>query len=417
MRLFRASLVILAVSAGVPAVAQDADPSTQQALRIFLDCQRGCDLDYLRREITFVNYVVDRRDAQVHVLGTAERSGGGIRYTFDFIGLEEFEGNDIRHLYSASRTDTRDETRAGIAQVLRVGFVHYAIDTPLARQIAIVPVDGGAEQEPIMAQPEDDPWNFWVFRVSTQSKASGEASRTQRFVEGEFSANRTTEQWKIRISTDHEYSDRTDELSFGQFKSVMKENDVDGQVVKSLGEHWGASVSGEMNTSTFLNLDLGLEAFAGVEFNVFPYSESSRRILTFAYEAGVASFNYSELTIFDKVEETVPVHTVTSTLGVNQPWGDSSIQLEYDALLNDPSRYSLSVEGELSFRVVRGLDFFVSASTELVRNQLYLPQAGLSDEEILLQLQDLATDSRYSVSFGLSYTFGSIFNNVVNPRF
>ncbi len=150
---------------------------------------------------------------------------------------------------------------------------------------------------------------------------------------------------------------------------------------------------------------------------MFPYSESSRRILTFAYEAGVASFNYSELTIFDKVEETVPVHTVTSTLGVNQPWGDSSIQLEYDALLNDPSRYSLSVEGELSFRVVRGLDFFVSASTELVRNQLYLPQAGLSDEEILLQLQDLATDSRYSVSFGLSYTFGSIFNNVVNPRF
>ncbi len=235
MRLFRASLVIFTVSAGVPAVAQDADPSTQQALRIFLDCQRGCDLDYLRREITFVNYVVDRRDAQVHVLGTAERSGAGIRYTFDFIGLEEFEGNDIRHLYSASRTDTRDETRAGIAQVLRVGFVHYAIDTPLARQIAIVPVDGGAEQEPIMAQPEDDPWNFWVFRVSTQSKASGEASRTQRFVEGEFSANRTTEQWKIRISTDHEYSDRTDELSFGQFKSVMKENDVDGQVVKSLG--------------------------------------------------------------------------------------------------------------------------------------------------------------------------------------
>ena len=50
-------------------------------------------------------------------------------------------------------------------------------------------------------------------------------------------------------------------------------------------------------------------------------------------------------------------------------------------------------------------------------DQLFLPKVGLSDEEILLQLQDLATDSRYSFSFGLSYTFGSIFNNVVNPRF
>ena len=166
-----------------------------------------------------------------------------------------------------------------------------------------------------------------------------------------------------------------------------------------------------------MNLDLGLEAMAGVEFNAFPYSESSRRILTFAYEAGVASFDYSELTIFDTIAETLPVHNVTSTFGVNQPWGDSSIQLEYTALLNDLSRYSLSVEGELSFRVVRGLDFFVSGSAELVRNQLFLPKVGLSDEEILLQLQDLATDSRYSFSFGLSYTFGSIFNNVVNPRF
>ena len=222
-----------------------------------------------------------------------------------------------------------------------------------------------------MVQPEDDPWNFWVFRLSANAKASGEASRSQRFVEGEFSANRTTDQWKIRLSTDNEYSDRTDELSSGEFKSVMRENDVEGQVVKSLGEHWGASVSGEVNSSTFVNLDLGLEAMAGVEFNAFPYSESSRRILTFAYEAGVASFDYSELTIFDTIAETLPVHNVTSTFGVNQPWGDSSIQLEYTALLNNLRRYSLSVEGELSFRVVRGLaetlDFFVSGSSRFLR--------------------------------------------------
>ena len=426
MHRLRAGLLVTAIAAtaALPgasgtAFAQDTDTSEheQQALRVFLDCEHFCDLDYLRREITFVNYVVDRRDAQLHVLVTAERSGSGARYTFDFIGLEAFEDNDVRHVYSASNTNTGDETRAGIAQVLRVGLLHYVIETPLAQQIAITPFTGGTEQSPIMVQPEDDPWNFWVFRLSANTKASGEASRTQRFVEGEFSANRTTEQWKIRLSTDNEYSDRTDELSSGEFKSVMRENDVEGQVVKSLGEHWGASVSGEVNSSTFVNLDLGLEAMAGVELNVFPYSESSRRILTFAYEAGVASFDYSELTIFDTIAETLPVHNVTSTFGVNQPWGDSSIQLEYTALLNDLSRYGLSVEGELSFRVVRGLDFFVSGSTELVRNQLFLPQVGLSDEEILLQLQDLATDSRYSFSFGLSYTFGSIFNNVVNPRF
>ena len=34
-----------------------------------------------------------------------------------------------------------------------------------------------------------------------------------------------------------------------------------------------------------------------------------------------------------------------------------------------------------------------------------------------LERQALATDSRHSFSFGFNYTFGSIFNNVVNPRF
>jgi len=47
------------------------------ALRVFLDCDRGCDFDYLRQEITFVNYVRDRRDAQVHVLITRERTAAG----------------------------------------------------------------------------------------------------------------------------------------------------------------------------------------------------------------------------------------------------------------------------------------------------------------------------------------------------
>ena len=103
--------------------AQDAARGAA-ALRVFLDCNR-CDFDFLRREITFVNYVRDRYDAQVHVLVTTENSGGGRLYTLDFIGLEEFADRGVSYTYSESRTDTDDETREGLAQVLRVGFLHY----------------------------------------------------------------------------------------------------------------------------------------------------------------------------------------------------------------------------------------------------------------------------------------------------
>ena len=41
----------------------------------------------------------------------------------------------------------------------------------------------------------------------------------------------------------------------------------------------------------------------------------------------------------------------------------------------------------------------------------------MTDEEILLRQRELATSFQYFVSLGVSYTFGSIFSNVVNPRF
>jgi hypothetical protein len=42
---------------------------------------------------------------------------------------------------------------------------------------------------------------------------------------------------------------------------------------------------------------------------------------------------------------------------------------------------------------------------------------GASYEDILLMRKQLATSFEYYFYVGLSYTFGSIYSNVVNPRF
>jgi len=44
--------------------------SVDRLVRVYLDCD-GCDESYLRRNLTFVTYVRDRRQADVHLLGTA----------------------------------------------------------------------------------------------------------------------------------------------------------------------------------------------------------------------------------------------------------------------------------------------------------------------------------------------------------
>jgi hypothetical protein len=52
-----------------------------------------------------------------------------------------------------------------------------------------------------------------------------------------------------------------------------------------------------------------------------------------------------------------------------------------------------------------------------IRDQLYVPKGGGDQIDVLLRRRALLTGYEYFGHFGVSYTFGSIFNNVVNPRF
>lgn len=71
----------------------------------------------------------------------------------------------------------------------------------------------------------------------------------------------------------------------------------------------------------------------------------------------------------------------------------------------------------MNLRVFRGLELNVFGQAARIKDQLYLSKEGLSPEEILVRRRQLGTDFQYFASVGLSYRFGSIFNNVVNPRF
>ena len=134
-------LAVLLVIGMRPAQAQESG-----ALRVFLDCQNmRCDFDHLRREIGFVNWVRDRQGADVHVLGTSQRTGsGGREYTLTFIGLGPFEGGADTLQFTTSRTDTDAEVRDALTRTLSLGLVAYAAATPLASHLSVgfTPSDG-----------------------------------------------------------------------------------------------------------------------------------------------------------------------------------------------------------------------------------------------------------------------------------
>jgi hypothetical protein len=79
-----------------------------EALRVFLDCNAFCDTDHLRREITYVNWMRDRQDADIHLLITSQGTGGGgEEYTIKYLGLQAFQGSDDELSFTTQQAETR----------------------------------------------------------------------------------------------------------------------------------------------------------------------------------------------------------------------------------------------------------------------------------------------------------------------
>ena len=435
---------------GTPSKSPDAS-----ALKVFLDCKdhTPCFSDYVRTEIAYVDYVNVREAADVHVLVTSLGTGaGGREFTLKFVGLGTFSGVDDEVLYVTLPTDTEELARRGFVRTLKLGLVRYALHTGLGSQLVVTHKPADANQKAASASRSGkDPWNYWVFRARANASGEIESSSESRQYNGSFSASRVTDAWKMSLSTYQDYRDNVYTYSDGStYTSVRRGYDATAQVVKSLTNHWSAGgksfVSGTtyenkdrvlnasaqivksltnhwsagtkayVAQSTYENKDRVLNASAAIEYNVFPYSESTRRQLTFQYVLGVTGYNYIEETVYGKMSETVGVHIFRTSFDVRQTWGSLSADLDFSQYLPDRSlsRKSLQIEGDV--RLFKGFALNFNARTAAIHDQIYLPAGEATDEEVLARQRQLATSFRHSFRIGISYTFGSIFSNVVNTR-
>lgn len=412
-------VVILLLTFSAPPAAAQLPPADHGPLRVFIDCQvEGCDFDFFRTEMPFVDYVRDRKDAALHVLVTNQSTGGGgLAYTVNFIGLRELAAMSDTLSYLSPNSATQDDRRRGLVSTIKLGLVRYVARAGGGARLRISD-QGVAPAAPGTAAATRDPWNLWVFRVSANGNFNGEESFHSTSLRGSTSANRTTEAFKIRVTVNSNYRENKFKFSDGsRFASYSHSYGASELAVKSLGPHWSAGQRASMNSSTFLNQKLTFRAAPAVEYNVFPYSESTRRQLTAQYAVGLNAFHYEDTTIFNKISEVRPDQTLTLSLGLKQPWGSVNASLEGASYLDDFSKNRAELFNSLELRLFKGfsVNMFVSASR--VRDQLFLAKGESSDEDILVRQRQLATSYSYFAGIGLSYTFGSVLNNVVNPRF
>jgi hypothetical protein len=415
-----------AMAAQVPA---DTGAAVQDsAVRVFFDCPNyapGCDFDFVRTEITWVNWVRNREDADVHALITTQETGGGGReYTLALLGLHRFAGKGDTLRYYATGTSTQDEDRHGLVHALQLGLASYAAGTPLARHLSIT-YEAPATTQAAIAR---DPWNAWVFTIRASTNLNGQKQIRSTFVNASLSANRTTEKWKLDFSANESYSEDVfkdvpvfdttgTQTGSVDIHSFSRQYGADVLVVKSLGPHWSAGLRGSTSHSTFGNIDLSVSGGPAVEYDLFPYVESTRRQLTVQYSITPVYSDYTDTTIYSKTTETFVRQSLAAALSVTQPWGSANASLTGSHLVTDFGQNRVILFGGVNLRLVKGLSLNLFGDVERIHDQRALPAAGATPSEILLRRRELLTSYSYFAYISLSYRFGSTLNNVVNPRF
>ena len=378
---------------------------------VFIDLE-GADHEFIQKAINFVDHTEEASIAQINVRVTSRAmETGDTEYTVSFIGQGDYEGDNDELKFSAPKDKPENERQMELADLIKMGLMRYVGKTPVSDRVSISFMD---KVEPTAVE---DKWNFWVFNLSADTFLNGEESYKSGMLSGSISANRVTPELKIRMSLSAFFDESEFKFDDEVIKSESDSLNINGLFVKSISEHWSVGGFFSTSSSTYSNIKLRLNPAPAIEYNVFPYSESTTHQLRFLYRLNYINVRYREETVYEKNYENLWQQSLEIAFEVKKKWGTASASIVGSHYFHNFKYNRIQLNGELSLRLIRGLNFNIYGRYSRIRDQLSLPRGELSLEEVLLQQKQLATGYSYRMSVGLSYKFGSLKSKVVNPRF
>lgn len=387
-------------------------------IRVFLDCQSYCDQQYIKREIPFVDYVNDRFQANVFILSNHQVTGsGGREYKLQFTGREIFAGANDALTFVSQPTATDDEKRQQMVQTLKLGLVKYLARTEQGKHVQIIVEKEVEGSETGTKESQKDPWNLWVFNARLNGFLNGDKNYFSNSFSTGFTASRISE--KLKTTTSIRYG--TDKNRYGSGEDAINFSNENYRgnhtTVWSLNDHWSAGGFFEFRRSDFANYNSSWKLFPAVEYNFFPYSESNNHYVGLMYRVGPSYFDYREETVLLETEELRFQQNLSLAVSLNKKWGQISGSAAYGHYFYDFAKNRLTFSGYADLRLYQGLSLNIRGSYAVQRDQLNIAKGDISNEDLLTRRRQLDSNYSFYTRFGIRYRFGSIFNNVVNPRF
>jgi hypothetical protein len=393
-----------------------ADTSRRAAVKVYLDCS-SCDMNYTRQEIPFINYVRDVHEAQLFILVTDQESGsGGRQYTYTFHGQANFKGMEDTLTYTSNPDQMEALIREERTNLLKMGLMRYVAKTPLRDKIEI------NHSEELEGEEVIDRWNYWVFSLSTEPQFGSEEENKELDLRNSINISRVTPELKLEMEMDHFFemekfieNVNTDSAETNTYSK--SETSFDNLIVKSLGEHWSAGLRLDLGSSTRENYNFITRFLPSVEYDIYPYSESTHRQLRIMYSSGYQYNNYIDSTVNNKLSENLYLHELNIAYQVQKKWGSINVALTGSNYFHDFSKHRIELNSSINLRIFKGLSLQFYGGVAYLSDQINLKKKEIDEAERYLDLRELQTTYRVQSGIELTYTFGSIYNNVVNPRF
>lgn len=387
---------------------------------VFIECTRSwsCDLDFLRSNLGMVDFVRDRFIADVHVqVNTQYTSSGGEQNTIVFKGQKMFINQDDTLAYFNASSLSDDDKRQKMLKSITLGLIQYVSHSDAAKDI-VISYTKPAEIDSTDLKTDKDPWNYWVMSLGASGFFDGDANYKSQSMSGYLYADRETEKTKTNMGLSYNYN--RNEYVISDTETVIKENpetNVYINFINKINQHWGYGIFNSYKRSEYSNYDLKLSITPKVEYDLFDYKEFNNQRVVISYGMGVQFNNYNDTTLFFKTKETLLVQNASIISSFTKPWGNVNVGAFYNSYLHDLSKYSLSFSGSVNWNIFKGLKFAVGGSYDITHNLIQLSKQGATRDEVLLQQRQLNSQYSYFFGVGISYQFGSKFNNFINPAF
>lgn len=382
---------------------------------VFIDCSR-CDINFIREQVSFVNYVRDRNDSDVHIqINNIRTGGGGSEYTLTFIGKNGFSAHNDTLSYSVSESETADNSREVMVKYIKLGLMKYISNSSVADNIEInynMPNSNTKISEML-----DADWNYWVFRTRFSGWIQGEKSTSNFVMWGSFSLSRITDELKVRFSLNGNYNEENYDYDNETYTSISRQQSFRSSIIVSHNDNWSYGIFGSLYSSIYDNIRFNTSVSPGIEYNFFPYNESTRRQLRFAYRVAFDFNKYDEETVYFQTEELLIKERFSISLDIIQDWGNIETVFLASHYMHDLNLHFLQLTTEFRINIVTGLTLDMFGRLAYIHDQIALPKTGVNLEEVLLKQKQLETNYDYRARFGFTYSFGSIYNNIVNTRF